>query len=99
VAKTASFIVHIAHRSGQSTTNARQHLLRKHDITLEAAIRTAKVTISHTTDLDSHVLKKVLNKDAINSTLVAVNGIGTGLRGICSQNCAEAPCGLNTRRW
>ncbi|KAK3318113.1 hypothetical protein B0H66DRAFT_225728 [Apodospora peruviana] len=31
--------------SGQSTTNIRQHLLCKHDIALEAAIRTAEITI------------------------------------------------------
>ncbi|KAK3378760.1 hypothetical protein B0T24DRAFT_609885 [Lasiosphaeria ovina] len=58
--------------SRQSTTNTRQHLLRKYDIALEAAIRTARVTISQTTKLDSQVLKKVLNKDAINSALLSL---------------------------
>ena len=67
---------------GQSPTNARQHL-RKHDIIIDAAARTAanqslqilynKATgINQTSDLDSHVLKKVLKKDKINHALVSL---------------------------
>lgn len=70
--------------SGQNTTNARQHLRSKHDILVEAPARTANrslqilydkaTVINQTSDLDSHVMKKVLNRnmDKIRQSLVSL---------------------------
>ena len=70
---------------GQSTTNIRLHL-QKHSIYVEASARASnqsqaqslqalynKATIiNQTSELDSHILKKVLNKDLINSALISL---------------------------
>lgn len=58
--------------SGQSTTNARQHLLRKHDIVVDRAIHATKAVLDQTAELDSQVLKKVLVRDTINSSLLSL---------------------------
>ena len=68
---------------GQSTTNARSHL-RKHNISVDTLSRTTSqsqslqalynkaTVVNQTSELDSYVLKKVLNKDSINSALISL---------------------------
>jgi hypothetical protein len=58
--------------SGQSTTNTRQHLLRKHNIILERSYRSSKLTLNQATDLEIDTLRKVLDKSTINSALLSL---------------------------